>query len=72
VYPYHTSRAIDEQLAGSLKPKRKIENIYEDMMDVWFSQGPSINFAKKRIRGPHNRALKKQKARSKVNATDKE
>jgi len=68
---YHHDRAIAEQLRGSFAIKRKTEKIYEDMMDVWLLQGPLINSAKKRIRGPHNRALKRQKARAEVKATNK-
>jgi len=57
---YHHDRAIAEQLRGSLEIKRRTEKIYEDMIDKWSTQEPSINFTKKRRRGPHNRALKRK------------
>jgi len=67
---YHHDRAIAEQYRGTLVHKRRIEEIYQDMMDIWASQIPSNNSANKRIRGPHNRALKRQKARVRGNAAD--
>ena len=62
---YHRDRAIVEQLRGPLAHKRKMEDIYEDMLDKWLPQGPHIsyynNYRKKRIRGHHNRAAKRKK-----------
>lgn len=65
---YHIDRACDEQLRGPFAFKRKIENIYQVMLDDWLPQGPHINDGKfyggKRIRGPHRRAAKRKKAQS--------
>jgi hypothetical protein len=62
---YHRDRAIVEQLRGPLAHKRKMEDIYEDMLDKWLPQGPHIsyynNYRKKRIRGHHNRAAKRKR-----------
>jgi hypothetical protein len=64
---YYQDRARDEQLRGPLAYKRKIADIYVDMLDVWLPQGPHINFDKhcgqKRIRGPHRRAAKRNKGK---------
>jgi len=62
---YHHDRAIAEQLRGPLSYKRKINDIYSDMIDEWLPQGPHIHDGKqcikKRIREPHRRAAKKLK-----------
>jgi hypothetical protein len=62
---YHQDRARDEQLRGPLAYKRKIVDIYEDMLDEWLPQGPYVNTGKhegrKRIRGPHRRAAKRKR-----------
>jgi hypothetical protein len=65
---YHQNRASDEQLRGPLAYKRRIENIYEDMIDEWLPQGPHINSCKqyyaKRIRGLHKRTSKRSRKQS--------
>ena len=65
---HHWDRAKDEQLRGPFAYKRKIENIYEDMIDEWLPQGPHIishkQYYAKRIRGLHRRASKSKRKQS--------